>query len=470
MLESFFLEQIRKNFPFEPTSEQEIALEKISCFLLDRNPETLFLLKGYAGTGKSSLIGAIVKALTGMQQKTVLLAPTGRAAKVFSNYAKHNAWTIHKKIYRQKVFSDEPAGFVMADNLHKHTLFIVDEASMISNDGLDSTSFGSGRLLDDLIHYVYSGDGCRLLLMGDSAQLPPIMQAESPALSQIQLEGYGMKVTSMTLTQVVRQAEQSGILHNATLLREAINKDKVKAFPKIEIRNFPDVIEVRGNDLLEKLEDAYSRDGKEETIVITRSNKRANVFNNGIRNRILYREEELESGDLLMIAKNNYLWGEESKEMDFIANGDLMEIKRVGKKQELYDFHFADVSVYFPDYDLDMDLKILLDTLTSETPALSREQNSQLFFSVMEDYAHLDKKKKMKMMKADPYYNAVQVKYGYAVTCHKAQGGQWRNVFLDLSYVPEEYLGLDFYRWLYTAFTRATERLFIINPAKELLA
>jgi len=470
MLESFFLEQIRKNFPFEPTSEQEIALEKISCFLLDRNPETLFLLKGYAGTGKSSLIGAIVKALTGMQQKTVLLAPTGRAAKVFSNYAKHNAWTIHKKIYRQKVFSDEPAGFVMADNLHKHTLFIVDEASMISNDGLDSTSFGSGRLLDDLIHYVYSGDGCRLLLMGDSAQLPPIMQAESPALSQIQLEGYGMKVTSMTLTQVVRQAEQSGILHNATLLREAINKDKVKAFPKIEIRNFPDVIEVRGNDLLEKLEDAYSRDGKEETIVITRSNKRANVFNNGIRNRILDREEELESGDLLMIAKNNYLWGEESKEMDFIANGDLMEIKRVGKKQELYDFHFADVSVYFPDYDLDMDLKILLDTLTSETPALSREQNSQLFFSVMEDYAHLDKKKKMKMMKADPYYNAVQVKYGYAVTCHKAQGGQWRNVFLDLSYVPEEYLGLDFYRWLYTAFTRATERLFIINPAKELLA
>ncbi len=470
MLESFFLEQIRKNFPFEPTSEQEIALEKISCFLLDRNPETLFLLKGYAGTGKSSLIGAIVKALTGMQQKTVLLAPTGRAAKVFSNYAKHNAWTIHKKIYRQKVFSDEPAGFVMADNLHKHTLFIVDEASMISNDGLDSTSFGSGRLLDDLIHYVYSGDGCRLLLMGDSAQLPPIMQAESPALSQIQLEGYGMKVTSMTLTQVVRQAEQSGILHNATLLREAINKDKVKAFPKIEIRNFPDVIEVRGNDLLEKLEDAYSRDGKEETIVITRSNKRANVFNNGIRNRILYREEELESGDLLMIAKNNYLWGEESKEMDFIANGDLMEIKRVGKKQELYDFHFADVSVYFPDYDLDMDLKILLDTLTSETPAFSREQNSQLFFSVMEDYAHLDKKKKMKMMKADPYYNAVQVKYGYAVTCHKAQGGQWRNVFLDLSYVPEEYLGLDFYRWLYTAFTRATERLFIINPAKELLA
>lgn len=471
MIHQFFLEQIRQHFPFEPTPQQHQALEKLSEFLFSRDNDSLFLLKGYAGTGKSSLVGAIVKTMTQLEQKAVLLAPTGRAAKVFASYAGHNAYTIHKKIYRQKVFSNEPSGFVQAENLHKHTLFIVDEASMISNDGVDSHSFGSGRLLDDLIHYVYSGDGCRLLLLGDSAQLPPVGQQESPALELHVLEGYGMNVHHSTLTQVVRQAESSGILRNATLLRRALEENTVKAYPQIETQGLPDVRVIPGDELIEAIEEAYGRDGMEETIVISRSNKRSNLFNQGIRNRILYREEELSSGDLLMVARNNYFWSEQQKEIDFIANGDQMRLMRVRKIQEFYGFRFADVTVHFPDYDLEMDLKILLDTLHSDTPSLSREENERLFYNVLDDYADVPgKREKMKKMKVDPFYNAVQVKYSYAMTCHKAQGGQWKNVFLDLSYVHEEYLGVDFYRWLYTAFTRATERIYLVNPSKELLA
>lgn len=470
MLKKFFLEQIRKKFSFEPTSEQEVVLEKISDFLFDRNPDSLFLLKGYAGTGKSALIGTIVKVLDELKQKSVLLAPTGRAAKVFANYSGRNAYTIHKKIYRQKVFSNEPAGFVPADNLHKHTLFIVDEASMISNDGLDSSVFGSGRLLDDLIHYVYSGEGCRLVLLGDSAQLPPVSQPESPALDTAVLEAYGLEIHHAILTQVVRQVEMSGILTNATLLRKALKDGETTVFPQIKIRNHPDVKIVAGDELIETIQDAYNRDGLEETIVIARSNKRAGIFNNGIRNRILYREEELTAGDLLMVAKNNYYWAKEEESIDFIANGDLMEIVRVRRVQELYGFHFCDITVRFPDYGVEMDLKILLETLHTDAPALPKELSDKLFYTVLEDYADISgKREKMKRMKENPYFNVVQVKYAYAVTCHKAQGGQWKTVFLDLSYVPREYLGIDFYRWLYTAFTRATERIFLINPAKELL-
>ena len=471
MINKFFLEQIKKNFPFPPTTEQDLALEKLSDFLFNRNNESLFLLKGYAGTGKSSLVGALVKTMTELQQKSVLLAPTGRAAKVFAGYAGQTAYTIHKKIYRQKVFSNEPSGFVQADNLHKHTLFIVDEASMISNDGLDSFSFGSGRLLDDLIHYVYSGEGCRLILLGDSAQLPPVSQSESPALDIHILKSYNLDVTSITLTQVVRQAEMSGVLMNATLLRQSIEENKVSVFPKIQTQAYPDIQIVQGNELIDVIEEAYNRDGLEETIVISRSNKRASDFNSGIRNRILWKEDELSSGDLLMVAKNNYYWGKESKAMDFIANGDLMEVKRVRKVQELYDFHFCDVSVFFPDYAVEMELKILLESLHTDTPALPKELNDKLFFNVLEDYADIPtKKEKMKKMKENPYYNVVQVKYAYAITCHKAQGGQWKNVFLDISYVPEEYLGIDFYRWLYTAFTRASERIYLVNPSKDLLS
>lgn len=470
MLHTFFLEKIIKNFPFEPTSEQSLTLENLSTFLFDKNPDSLFLLKGYAGTGKSSLIGAVVKTMNELKQKTVLLAPTGRAAKVFSAYAGQNAYTIHKKIYRQKMFSNEPSGFVQADNLHKHTLFIVDEASMISNDGFDSFSFGSGRLLDDLIHYVYSGEGCRLVLLGDSAQLPPVMQEHSPALEENVLQGYGLKIYHSTLTQVVRQAEMSGILMNATHLRKLLDENKVTDFPKIQTQNYPDIEVVSGENLVDKISEAYDRDGKEETIIIARSNKRANIFNNGVRNRILYSEDELESGDLLMVAKNNYFWGKEEKALDFIANGDLIEIQRIRKTQELYGFRFCDVSAFFPDYDISVDLKILLESLHTDSPSLPKEMNDRLFYSILEDYAEISgKREKMQKMKVDPYYNVVQVKYAYAVTCHKAQGGQWKNVFLDLSYIPEEYLNTEFYRWLYTAFTRATEKIYLINPVKEIL-
>jgi exodeoxyribonuclease-5 len=470
MISDFLLEKIKKNFPFTPTGEQDSALEQLNDFLFDRNVESLFLLKGYAGTGKSSMVGALVKTMNELRQKSVLLAPTGRAAKVFAAYAGQNAYTIHKKIYRQKTFSNEPSGFVPADNLHKHTLFIVDEASMISNDGLDSFRFGSGRLLDDLIHYVYSGEGCRLILLGDSAQLPPVSQPESPALDISVLSGYNLDVRQTTLTQVVRQAEMSGILMNATLLRNAIDEGRVSVFPQIQTHAYPDVKITRGDELIEAIEDAYSRDGLEETIVISRSNKRANIFNSGIRSRILWREDELSSGDLLMVAKNNYYWTKETKEMDFIANGDIMEVKRIRKTQELYDFHFCDVTVYFPDYETEMDVKILMESLHTDSPALPKELSDKLFYSIWEDYADVPtKKEKMQKMKENPFYNVIQVKYAYAVTCHKAQGGQWKNVFLDLAYVPEAYLGIDFYRWLYTAFTRASKSIYLVNPAKELL-
>ncbi len=473
MLNSFFTTQIKKNFPHETTHEQDLVLEKLNDFLFSRSNDSLFVLKGYAGTGKSSLIGALVKTMAELKQKTVLMAPTGRAAKVFSSYAGQNAYTIHKKIYRQKVFSNEPTGFIPSDNLHKHTLFIVDEASMISNDGLDSFSFGSGRLLDDLIHYVYSGEGCRLLLMGDSAQLPPVSQSDSPALDVEILRGYNLDVHHITLTQVVRQNEMSGILLNATCLRDAMAEGKVDIFPQLITKNLSDIVIVKGDELIETIDDAYGRVGVEENIIITRSNKRANVFNNGIRNRILYREEPLSSGDLLMVSKNNYFWGKdqkEQKEIDFIANGDLIEILRVRRIEELYGFRFADLLVRFPDYDIEMDLKIVMESLFSDTPSLSKEQNDKLFYTILEDYADIPAKvDRMRKMKENPHYNAVQVKYAYSVTCHKAQGGQWKNVFLDISYVPEEYLGLDFYRWLYTAFTRATERIYLINPAKELI-
>lgn len=469
-MSSFFTSQIKLNFPHETTPEQNLAMEKLSDFLFSRSNDSLFLLKGYAGTGKSSLIGALVRTMAGMKQKTVLMAPTGRAAKVFATYAGQNAYTIHKKIYRQKVFSNEPTGFVRSDNLHKHTLFIVDEASMISNDGLDSFSFDSGRLLDDLIHYVYSGEGCRLLLMGDSAQLPPISQSDSPALDIEILKGYNLDVHHITLTQVVRQNEMSGVLLNATYLRTAIAKDKVNVFPKLITKNLPDITIVSGDELIETIENSYGRVGVEETIIITRTNKRANIFNNGIRNRILYREEALSSGDLLMVSKNNYFWGKDCKEVDFIANGDLIEVRRVKKIEEIYGFRFADLLVYFPDYEIEMELKILMESLLSDTPSLSKEQNDKLFYTILEDYLDVPaKQERLRRMKENPHYNAVQVKYAYSVTCHKAQGGQWKNVFLDISYVPQEYLGMDFYRWLYTAFTRATEKIFLINPAKEFI-
>lgn len=469
MINNYLERQIKENFHFPPTSEQDKAIQMLSEFLLSNASGEIFVLRGYAGTGKTSLVGALVKTLDALKQKSVLMAPTGRAAKVFSLYAGHPAFTIHKKIYRQKSFSNELTNFSLNDNLYQHTLFIVDEASMIANDGLSGSVFGTGRLLDDLIQYVYSGNGCRLLLMGDTAQLPPVGEEESPALSAVALQGYGLSVKEINLTQVVRQLGDSGILWNATVLRSLISSDQVDELPKIKFSCFADIRNLSGNELIETLEEAYHRDGMEETMVICRSNKRANLYNSGIRNRILYREEELSSGDLLMVAKNNYYWTEQSKEIDFIANGDIAVVRRVRHTRELYGFRFAEVSLVFPDYDnFELEANILLDTLHTDYPSLSKADNDRLFYTILEDYADIpQKKERMKKMKADPYYNALQVKYAYAVTCHKAQGGQWKSVFLDQGYVTEDNLTPDYFRWLYTAFTRATETLYLVNWPKE---
>ena len=469
MLNNDLSQQIKRNFFYKPTGEQEITIESFVNFLFSPKTDAIFLLKGYAGTGKTTLISALVKTLDQLKQKCVLLAPTGRAAKVFSHYAGHPAYTIHRKIYRQRTFSNELDNFVMNANLHQHTLFIVDEASMIANEGLSGGMFGTGRLLDDLIHYVYAGQGCRLMLIGDTAQLPPVGEEESPALSASMLEGYGLEVTEYCLTQVVRQEQDSGILYNATSLRQYIAEEEYFSLPRIKADGFPDIRIISGGELIDTINECYDKAGMDETMIICRSNKRANLYNKGIRNTILYREDELNTGDLLMVAKNNYYWGADCKEMDFIANGDIAVVRRVRRTHEMYGFRFADVTLCFPDYnDLELDVKILLDTLHSDAPALTREESNRLFQAVQEDYGDITvKRERMKKIKEDTWYNALQVKYAYAVTCHKAQGGQWQRVFVDQGYMTEEMLTPDYYRWLYTAFTRATEVLYLVNWPEE---
>ena len=469
MINNYLERQIKENFSYQPTFEQEIAVKSLSEFLLSTANDTVFVLRGYAGTGKTSLVGALVKAMDKLQQKSVLLAPTGRAAKVFSAYAGHPAFTIHKKIYRQQSFSNEVSNFSINDNLTTHTLYIVDEASMISNEGLSGSMFGTGRLLDDLVEFVYSGAGCRLLLMGDTAQLPPVGEEQSPALATEALKGYGLNVIEVDLTQVVRQVQSSGILWNATQIRQLIAEDECFSLPKIKESGFPDIQVVRGDELIDILTGCYEKDGMDETIVVCRSNKRANIYNKGIRAQILYREDELNTGDLLMVAKNNYFWTEKYKEMDFIANGEIAVVRRVRRTRELYGFRFAEVLLAFPDQnDFELEANLLLDTLHSDAPALPKTENDRLFYSVLEDYVDITvKRERMKKMKADPHYNALQVKYAYAVTCHKAQGGQWQNVFLDQGYMSDEYLTPDYFRWLYTAFTRASKTLYLVNYPEE---
>lgn len=469
MINNYLERQIKENFSYQPTFEQEIAVKSLSEFLLSTANDTVFVLRGYAGTGKTSLVGALVKAMDKLQQKSVLLAPTGRAAKVFSAYAGHPAFTIHKKIYRQQSFSNEVSNFSINDNLTTHTLYIVDEASMISNEGLSGSMFGTGRLLDDLVEFVYSGAGCRLLLMGDTAQLPPVGEEQSPALATEALKGYGLNVIEVDLTQVVRQVQSSGILWNATQIRQLIAEDECFSLPKIKVSGFPDIQVVRGDELIDTLTGCYEKDGMDETIVVCRSNKRANIYNKGIRAQILCREDELNTGDLLMVAKNNYFWTEKYKEMDFIANGEIAVVRRVRRTRELYGFRFAEVLLAFPDQnDFELEANLLLDTLHSDAPALPKTENDRLFYSVLEDYVDITvKRERMKKMKADPHYNALQVKYAYAVTCHKAQGGQWQNVFLDQGYMSDEYLTPDYFRWLYTAFTRASKTLYLVNYPEE---
>lgn len=464
MINQYLLDKIRTAFSLEPTSQQSALMEKVANFIVDKDSDRIFLLKGYAGTGKTSVISSVIKVMDELQQPVVLLAPTGRAAKVLSIYSEKQAFTIHKKIYRQKSGADFNSDFNLNVNLHKSTLFVVDEASMIANSAPDSV-FGSGCLLDDLIHYVYSGENCRLILIGDTAQLPPVGQLLSPALDKGMLEGYGFSVDEFELTEVVRQASSSGILSNATFLRTLIaNEFYDDGLPKIDTESFPDVKKMPGDELIEALSSSYGKYGTDDVIVISRSNKRANVFNNGIRNSVLYREEELSSGDMLMVVKNNYFWSKDIKGFDFIANGDVAEVKRIRNKRELYGFRFAEVLLYFPDYDTEIEANILLDTLQSPSPTLTYDDSNRLFQAVQEDYMDIgNKRDRMLKMRQDPYLNALQVKFAYAVTCHKAQGGQWDDVYIDVGYITEEQTDIEFLRWLYTAFTRARRNVYMIN-------
>ena len=462
--------RIRQTFGFTPTAEQEYALDVFARFMTDSDDQVVMIMRGSAGTGKTTLAGAIVRAMAALKQKMILLAPTGRAAKVFSLNAGHAAYTIHRRIYRQKSAGDL-SSFNLNDNLNRDTLFIIDEASMIANQGYGDSAFGSGCLLDDLMTFVYQsgrGSNCRMLLIGDKAQLPPVGEDESPALMADVLRCYGMRVYECDLNQVLRQGEESGILWNATQIRQMITHDEMTQLPKIRFAGFADIQMVPGGELIDALSTSYYRVGTDETIVITRSNKRANIYNQGIRNQVLDREDELCRGDQLMIVKNNYFWTEGSKEIPFIANGDIAVVQRVRHVHELYGFRFAEVTMQLPDYDdFELTATVCLDTLTSEAPALTHEQQEQLYNAVMEDYADIPQKaERIKKMKTDRYYNALQVKFAYAVTCHKAQGGQWAHVYLDQGYMTDDMLTPDYIHWLYTAFTRATEQLYLVNWPK----
>ena len=471
-------QDIAQEFPFEPTHEQILAINRLAGFMSETAPRQVFLLKGYAGTGKTAIVSALVRTLVKHNRRVVLMAPTGRAAKVFSNTSGFPACTIHKKIYRQKSILDV-GSFQLDRNLHEHTLFLVDEASMISNEGLSGSMFGTGRLLDDLISYVYAGKDCRLLMLGDQAQLPPVGETDSPGLSAQMLSTYGLNVSEFCLETVMRQMQESGILSNATALREfAVRPDMPGRF-RFRLDGFKDVVRISGSDLIEAISGCYSRDGIDETMVLCRSNKRAIIYNNGIRNAILDREDELNRGDSIMIVKNNYYWTERLMTDDdadsysnipsFIANGDIAVIRRVRRQREMYGFRFEDAVISLPDYgDLEMDVTLMLDTLHSESPSLTREESDKLFNSVMEDYEEIPtRKEKMKKLRENPHFNALQIKYAYAVTCHKAQGGQWKNIFIDQGFVPDDGRDEDYYRWLYTAVTRATQTVFLVNWPEE---
>lgn len=450
--------RIEKEFPFTPTDGQREAIVGFARFAADRSRRPAMILRGSAGTGKTALAGAIVRAMRSLGQKLMLLAPTGRAARVFALNAGYEAWTIHRRIYRERAFAGPEGMFNLNDNLNRDTLFIVDEASMISNNGHEASTFGSGRLLDDLVHYVYGGQNCRLMLIGDKAQLPPVGEVESPALSADVLGGYGLKVVECDLTEVMRQGEDSGILWNATRICRMQS-------PDVRFDGFTDISRVSGAELIEQLGSSYGSAGIDDTIVITRSNKRANIYNQGIRNAVLGCDEPLTRGDILMVVRNKYLDPALKAPVPFIANGDRGVVRRVSDYRELYGFNFADVSIEFPDYDnFELDTTVVMDTLTSEAPALTRDENERLFNAVVADYAGVPRKaERMKMLRTDKYYNALQVKFGYAVTCHKAQGGQWSDVYVDQGYMTDDMITPEYYHWLYTAFTRATSHLYLVN-------
>lgn len=466
MIKNHLINLLTSKLPFEPTGSQRLLIDVLAGFITSDEPDELLLIKGYAGTGKTTMMHSLTQVLQALKIRSVLMAPTGRAAKVMAGYTGKPAYTIHKTIYRQQTTSDGMGRFVLNKNLYKNTYFIVDEASMISNELGENSVFGSGRVLDDLLEYVYSGVNCRLILVGDTAQLPPVGLGISPALEAPELEHYGFCVQEIELTDVVRQAEDSGILSNATELRSIIgDTPDFEGFFPIQMEGFDDVTRISGAELIETLTTCYDKYGLFDTTVITRSNKRANIFNKGIRGSILYKENEIEKGDLLMVVKNNYFWATPDSGIEFIANGDIAEIIGINGYEELYGFRFVNVSLRFVDYEnVEIDCKIFLDTLTIETASFSNEQNRSLFEAVAEDYMEIrNKRERWKKIKEDPYFNALQVKYAYALTCHKAQGGQWKAVFVDHGYLVEDMLDTEYYRWLYTAFTRPTEKLYLVN-------
>ena len=456
------MDKILSHLAFRPTGQQAELIDEISSFMLDGKQNGIFLLKGCAGTGKTSVVSALIDTVAELNQPFVLLAPTGRAAHVLSSYSGRPAHTIHSFIYREKVVGELDGVFSLNFNRLRNALFVVDEASMIS-DTMSDGGFGSGHLLSDLLSFVYNGEGNRIVFVGDVAQLPPVGDMLSPALDASALESAGLDVHQFFLTEVVRQGGESGILFNATNLR-LLMPGYDGTMPPVDVSSFPDVKNVTGEELTDEIASAYSRYGVEDTIIISKSNKRANAFNNGVRNMVLMREEELTAGDMIMVVKNNYYWARNLEKLDFIANGDVAEVRRVRHRQELYGFRFADVALYFPDYDAEFEAKIMLDTLQSPSPSLTAEENRRFFHEVESDYAEIgNKRERYKKMKEDPFFNALQVKFAYAVTCHKAQGGQWSCVFVDKGFVPPEQMNIDFLRWLYTAFTRATEKLYLVN-------
>lgn len=457
--------QIYEKLSVQPTENQKKIIESFSNYLSEDNSSTFFILNGYAGTGKTTLIAAIVSALKSLGIKTILLAPTGRAAKVLSQYSGEKALTIHKRIYREQTNAAYESKFSLNINRENEALFIVDEASMLSSGtNADKTIFGSGSLLDDLIQYVRSGKRCRLMLVGDSAQLPPVGDDYSPALSPVEFLPFG-EVVYQTMDEVVRQEQSSGILFNATLVR-CMLENSIFEIPHLDMQ-YSDIEAVNGGEFLEKLQECYDKYGRDQTIVITRSNKRANRYNEGIRRNILFAEEEIESGDMLMVVKNNYHYTERIEDcpMSFIANGDIARLKRIRRFEELYGFRYANAVLEFGDYDnTEIECKVLLDTINSESPSLTYEQSQKLFYEVEKDYADIKSKiKRFKEIRENEYFNALQVKFSYAVTCHKAQGGQWSAVFIDRFLFGDEPMTKDMLRWLYTALTRATERVFLVN-------
>ncbi|HNS30996.1 MAG TPA: AAA family ATPase [Tenuifilaceae bacterium] len=456
--------QIVRNLGFDLTKSQEVAADLLADFFASKNYSQTFVLKGYAGTGKTTLISSCVRSLVVSKVKVVLLAPTGRAAKVLSAYSGYPAYTIHRWIYRKQSEKDGFGKFVLNRNTLKNAVIIVDEASMINNNSFDDSAFGSGRLLDDLVQYVTSGHECKLMLAGDVAQLPPVRLDVSPALDKRVLESMGLDVSEITLGEVVRQAQDSGILYNATRIRNILESGNVE-IPKFSLTGYNDIARISGADIIESIESSYSRAGTQDAVVINYSNKRANKYNQGIRSRILWREEELSSGDFLMVVKNSYFWVEDIPEIGFIANGDIVEVIRLYKVREMYGFRFADVLVRLVDYQQqELNVTIILDTLDIEGPSLSVEKSKELYANIAEEYAQIKSKKaKFKAISQDIHFNALQVKFAYAVTCHKAQGGQWKEVYIDQGFFKEDMISREYLRWLYTALTRATDKVYFVN-------